>query len=174
MPSGNNPALAEKIILPEDHGSLVRVAQIRTPAIFQRDEFSLCTSKFVSDMPSHAVGVPDGERMAVLTPTTLPPKSSSGPPKARIHRRIGLDHIGYFAAGIGGQATPAILASEQWMPSTSNESGAPLAIIGGRYLLVSMYRTTLLSTSRSISIIVLLAAGQLAASNRVIATVPSM
>jgi hypothetical protein len=33
------------------------LAQIRTFAISQRDEFSLCTSKFESDMPSHGVGL---------------------------------------------------------------------------------------------------------------------
>jgi hypothetical protein len=32
-------------------------AQIRTFTISQRDEFSLCTSKFESDMPSHGVGL---------------------------------------------------------------------------------------------------------------------
>src|SRR6202049_1842587 len=31
------------------------LAQIRTFAISQREEFSLCTSKFESDMPSHGV-----------------------------------------------------------------------------------------------------------------------
>jgi hypothetical protein len=62
MRSGNRPALAEKIIPPEDHGSLVQAAQIRTHATCQRDEFSLCTSKFESDMPSHAVGLRDVQK----------------------------------------------------------------------------------------------------------------
>src|SRR6202047_4264526 len=33
------------------------VTQIRVRATCQRDEFSLCTSKFESDMASHAVGL---------------------------------------------------------------------------------------------------------------------
>src|SRR5258707_13698880 len=53
--SGNSPALAEKIILPGDRDRLGCVTQIRVQATCQRDEFSLCTSKFESDMPSHAV-----------------------------------------------------------------------------------------------------------------------
>ena len=36
------------------------LAQIRTFAISQREEFSLCTSKFESDMPSHGVGLYGG------------------------------------------------------------------------------------------------------------------
>jgi hypothetical protein len=36
------------------------LAQIRTFAISQREEFSLCTSKFVSDMPGHAVDLCGG------------------------------------------------------------------------------------------------------------------
>src|SRR3984893_7380820 len=44
--------LAEKIILPGDHDRLGCVTQIRVRATCQRDEFSLCTSKFESDMPS--------------------------------------------------------------------------------------------------------------------------
>jgi hypothetical protein len=36
---------------------LHRLAQIRTFAISQREEFSLFTSKFESDMPSHGVGL---------------------------------------------------------------------------------------------------------------------
>src|SRR6202049_2475284 len=36
------------------------LAQIRTFAISQREEFSLCTSKFESDMPSHGVGLCGG------------------------------------------------------------------------------------------------------------------
>src|ERR1700724_742425 len=35
------------------------VTQIRVRATCQRDEFSLCTSKFESDHPSHAVGLAD-------------------------------------------------------------------------------------------------------------------
>jgi hypothetical protein len=41
---------------------LHRLAQIRTFAISQRDEFSLCTSKFESDMLSHGVGLRDVSR----------------------------------------------------------------------------------------------------------------
>jgi hypothetical protein len=37
---------------PGRRNGLHRLAQIRTPAISQRDESSLCTSKFESDMPS--------------------------------------------------------------------------------------------------------------------------
>src|SRR3984893_5291655 len=50
---------AEKIILPGDRDCLGYVPQIRVRATCQRDEFSLCTSKFVSDMPSHAVSLRD-------------------------------------------------------------------------------------------------------------------
>ena len=39
---------------------LHRLAQIRTFAISQREEFSLFTSKFESDMPSHGVGLCSG------------------------------------------------------------------------------------------------------------------
>src|ERR1700674_1716288 len=39
-----------------------RLAQIRTFAFSKRDEYSLRTSKFESDMPSHAVGLPDVSR----------------------------------------------------------------------------------------------------------------
>src|ERR1700730_8256655 len=46
---------AEKIILPGDRDRLGCVTQIRVRATCQRDEFSLCTSKFESDHPSHAV-----------------------------------------------------------------------------------------------------------------------
>jgi hypothetical protein len=49
--------LAEKIILPEDRDRLGCVTQIRVRATCQRDEFSLCTSKFESDHPSHEVGL---------------------------------------------------------------------------------------------------------------------
>src|SRR3984893_18052248 len=45
---------AEKIILPGDRDRLGCVTQIRVRATCQRDEFSLCTSKFESDHPSHA------------------------------------------------------------------------------------------------------------------------
>src|SRR5580692_5706425 len=48
---------AEKIILPGDRDRLGCVTQIRVRATCQRDESTLCTSKFVSDMPSHAVGL---------------------------------------------------------------------------------------------------------------------
>src|ERR1700732_1098346 len=48
---------AEKIILPGDRDRLGCVTQIRVRAACQRDEFSLCTSKFESDMPSHAVSL---------------------------------------------------------------------------------------------------------------------
>jgi hypothetical protein len=51
------PALAEKIILPGDRDRLGCVRQIRVRATSQRDEFSLCTSKFESDMVSLAVGL---------------------------------------------------------------------------------------------------------------------
>src|SRR5580692_5601120 len=51
--------LAEKIILPGDRDRLGCVTQIRVRATSQRDEFSLCTSKFESDHPSHAVGLAD-------------------------------------------------------------------------------------------------------------------
>src|ERR1700738_2206382 len=57
--SGNSPAPAEKIILPGDRDHLGCVTEIRVPATCQRDEFSLCTSKFESDHPSHAVGLAD-------------------------------------------------------------------------------------------------------------------
>src|SRR5580704_12571903 len=50
---------AEKIILPGDRDRLGCVTQIRVRATCQRDEFSLCTSKFESDHPSHAVGLAD-------------------------------------------------------------------------------------------------------------------
>jgi hypothetical protein len=50
--------LAEKIILPGERDRLDCVTQIRVRAACQRDEFSLCTSKFESDMPSHAVRSP--------------------------------------------------------------------------------------------------------------------
>ena len=46
-------------ILPGDRDRLGRVTQIRVRATCQRDDFSLCTSKFESDMPSHAVGLPE-------------------------------------------------------------------------------------------------------------------
>src|SRR3984893_17210872 len=49
--------LAEKIILTGHGARLCRVTQIRVRATCQRDEFSLCTSKFESDMASHAVGL---------------------------------------------------------------------------------------------------------------------
>src|ERR1700674_5619565 len=39
-----------------------RRAQIRTFAFSQRDEYSLRTSKFESDMPSHGVGFTDVSR----------------------------------------------------------------------------------------------------------------
>ena len=52
--SGNRPALAEKIILPGDRYRLGCVTQIQVRATCQRDEFSLFTSKFESDMPSRA------------------------------------------------------------------------------------------------------------------------
>src|SRR5580704_7903819 len=51
--------LAEKMILPGDRDRLGCVTQIRVRATCQRDEFSLCTSKFESDHPSHAVGLAD-------------------------------------------------------------------------------------------------------------------
>src|ERR1700732_2207984 len=54
--------LAEKIILPGDRDRLGCVTQIRVRATCQRDEFSLCTSKFESDMASHAVGLTDVSR----------------------------------------------------------------------------------------------------------------
>jgi hypothetical protein len=41
------------------------LAQIRTFAISQREEFSLCTSKFESDMPSHGVRLYGGISRAV-------------------------------------------------------------------------------------------------------------
>ena len=53
---------AEKIILPGDRDRLGCVTQIRVRATCQRDEFSLCTSKFESDHPSHAVGLADGTK----------------------------------------------------------------------------------------------------------------
>ena len=43
--------------LPGERDRLGCVTQIRVRATCQRDEFSLCTSKFESDMPSHAVGL---------------------------------------------------------------------------------------------------------------------
>src|SRR5580692_2661648 len=53
---------AEKIILPGDRDRLGCVTQIRVRATCQRDEFSLCTSKFESDHPSHADGLTDVSR----------------------------------------------------------------------------------------------------------------
>src|SRR5580700_3957028 len=53
---------AEKIILPGDRDRLGCVTQIRVRATCQRDEFSLCTSKFESDHPSHAVGLGDVQK----------------------------------------------------------------------------------------------------------------
>src|ERR1700731_1786025 len=53
---------AEKIILPGDRDRLGCVTQIRVRATCQRDEFSLCTSKFESDHPSHAVGLTDVQK----------------------------------------------------------------------------------------------------------------
>ena len=50
------------IILPKDRSRLGCVTQIRVRATCQRDEFSLCTSKFESDMPSHAVGLGDVQK----------------------------------------------------------------------------------------------------------------
>jgi hypothetical protein len=51
---------------PESRNGLHRLAQIGTFAIFQRDEYSLCTSKFESDMPSHGVGLSDVSRRDAL------------------------------------------------------------------------------------------------------------
>jgi hypothetical protein len=52
----------EKIILLGGRDGLRRLAQIRTYAIYQKDEYSLRTSKFESDMPSHGVGLTDVSR----------------------------------------------------------------------------------------------------------------
>src|ERR1700730_12193018 len=72
--------LAEKIILPGDRDRLGCVTQIRVRATCQRDEFSLCTSKFESDHPSHAVGLEmcrnevDVSRQESRTDTSILPR----------------------------------------------------------------------------------------------------
>ena len=53
---------AEKIILLGGRNGLHQSLQIRISATSQRDEFSFRTLKFVSDMPSHAVGLTDVSR----------------------------------------------------------------------------------------------------------------
>src|SRR6266700_3158822 len=53
--SGNSSALTEKIILPGDRDRLGCVTRIRVRATCQRDETSLRTSKFESDMASQPV-----------------------------------------------------------------------------------------------------------------------
>src|SRR4029077_1277008 len=58
-PTEGTVRAAEKIILPGDRDRLGCVTQIRVRATCQRDEFSLCTSKFESYHPSHAVGLCD-------------------------------------------------------------------------------------------------------------------
>src|SRR5580700_7107344 len=62
---------AEKIILPGDRDRLGCVTQIRVRATCQRDEFSLCTSKFESDHPSHAVGLADVAKCNSVLPVSL-------------------------------------------------------------------------------------------------------
>jgi hypothetical protein len=52
--------LEEKIILLERQRGLRWILEIRTLPRVQRDEFSLFTSKFESDMPSHGVGLYGG------------------------------------------------------------------------------------------------------------------
>jgi hypothetical protein len=62
MRSGNEQSsLAPKIILLERYNGLRWLRRIRILR-HQRDEFSLCTSKFESDMPSHGVGLRDVSR----------------------------------------------------------------------------------------------------------------
>src|SRR5580704_11096685 len=51
----------EKIISPEGCNGLHRLAQIRTSATSQRDEYSLCTSKFESDMPNRSRGCAESQ-----------------------------------------------------------------------------------------------------------------
>jgi hypothetical protein len=60
-PSGGNDQSSpeEKIILLGLPDGLRQCWQIRTLPRVQRDEFLLCTSKFESDMASHAVGLND-------------------------------------------------------------------------------------------------------------------
>jgi hypothetical protein len=59
--AGNEQSsLAQKIILLRGQDGLRRSARIRTLPNIQRDEFSFCTSKFESDMPSHGVGLSGG------------------------------------------------------------------------------------------------------------------
>src|SRR5580700_2871234 len=65
--------LAEKIILPGDRDRLGCVTQIRVRATCQRDEFSLCTSKFESDHPSHAVGLADVAKCNSVLSVSLHP-----------------------------------------------------------------------------------------------------
>jgi hypothetical protein len=53
-------SLVEKIILPRGPDGLPRLSRIRKLPNIQRDEYSFCTSKFESDMPSHGVGLCSG------------------------------------------------------------------------------------------------------------------
>jgi hypothetical protein len=58
---------------------LHRLAQIRTFAISQREEFSLCTSKFESDMPSQGVGLNGGISRRCGTAPHKPPAQLTAP-----------------------------------------------------------------------------------------------
>src|SRR5580692_9031517 len=84
---------AEKIILPGDRDRLGCVTQIRVRATCQRDEFSLCTSKFESDMASHAVGLADCGRVFPVRRHVAGGRS----------RRPDIMNLGYFQ-GRGGLA----------------------------------------------------------------------
>jgi hypothetical protein len=68
---------------PGRRNGLHRLAQIRTSAISQRDEYSLCTSKFESDMPSHLVGLCGARavrRGAAPRAARCPPKCPAAAP----------------------------------------------------------------------------------------------
>jgi hypothetical protein len=81
---------------------LHRLAQIRTFAISQREEFSLFTSKFESDMPSHGVGLYRGifRRAVQLQPDQLSPDRAATCPE-----RICRDR--YARTPRGGVTRPA-------------------------------------------------------------------
>jgi hypothetical protein len=59
-------SLAEKIILLGRATVRIGVRKSEPLLFSQRDEYSLCTSKFESDMPSHGVGLYDVSRRDAL------------------------------------------------------------------------------------------------------------